>query len=131
MFSILVLFLPFLALQSSHPYQIFVLQALLFLTFLGSTPADSILIKIIPVFKRFTTTSFLYALSRALIYVITSLGFVYLTEAVGHYGVWVLGAPFCIGFIWAANHFEKSERDSDALPKQKDTQYTAAVPAAA
>jgi MHS family proline/betaine transporter-like MFS transporter len=131
MFSILVLFLPFIVLQSSHPYQIFVLQALLFITFLGSPPADSILIKIIPVFKRFTTTSFLYALSRALIYVITSLGFVYLTEAVGHYGVWVLGAPFCIGFIWAANHFEKLESDSGALPKQKDTQYTTAVPAAA
>lgn len=130
-FSIFVLFLPFIVLQSSHPHQIFVLQALLFITFLGSPPADSILIKIIPVFKRFTTTSFLYALSRALIYVITSLGFVYLTEAVGHYGVWVLGAPFCIGFIWAANHFEKLESDPGALPKQKDTQHTTAVPAAA
>ena len=109
-FGILVLLVPFVASQASHYYQIFALQTLLFSTFLGSPPADAILIKAMPVFKRFTTTSFIYALSRALIYLITSFGLVYLTEAFGYYGVWVIGAPFCIGFLWAVNHFEKLEK---------------------
>ncbi|MCX7342669.1 MAG: MFS transporter, partial [Proteobacteria bacterium] len=112
-FSILVLLLPFIVLKSSHHYQIFALQSLLFIVFLGPTPADAVLIKAMPVFKRFTTSSFLYALSRALIYVITSFGLVYLTEAFGSYGVWIIGLPFCMGFLWAVNHFEKLEKQNN------------------
>lgn len=112
-FSILVLLLPFIVLKSSHHYQIFALQSLLFIVFLGPTPADAVLIKAMPVFKRFTTSSFLYALSRALIYVITSFGLVYLTEAFGSYGVWIIGLPFCMGFLCAVNHFEKLEKQND------------------
>lgn len=118
MFGVLVLFLPFLLLYASHQYQIFVLQSLLFITFLGSPPADAILIKAIPVFKRFTATSFLYALSRALVYIITSFGLVYLTEGFGHYGVWVITLPITIGFIWAVRHFEKQEK----ISKKKDVE---------
>lgn len=116
MFGVLVLFLPFLLLHTSHQYQIFILQALLFITFLGSPPADAILIKAIPIFKRFTATSFLYALSRALIYIITSFGLVYLTEVFAYYGVWFITLPITMGFIWAVRHFKTREE----ISKKKD-----------
>jgi MFS family permease len=107
LFGVLILFLP--VLSESHNYQIFILQSLLLTFCLCSNPAEPFFIKALPVFKRFTTTSFMYAMSRALVYVITSFGLVYLTETFGHYGVWVIALPITMGFLWGVNHFEKLE----------------------
>ena len=109
----LTLLLPLLISKTSSPYQIFALQSFLLITSLGANPADSVFVKHFPVFKRFTTTSFLYALSRALMYIITSFGLVYLTEVLGQRGVWVIMLPVTVGFIWGVCHFEKLEKSSE------------------
>lgn len=108
-FSIIVLFLPILILQASHQYQIFALQSLVLIVALGSHPADPLFIKHFPVFKRFTNTSFLYVLSRALVYVVTSFGLLYLTEIFGPWGLWGILGPVSIGFYLSVRHFEKLE----------------------
>ena len=118
-FGVLTLFLPILILGSAHPYQIFALQSVLLIVSLGANPADSVFIKHFHVFKRFTTASFLYALSRALIYVVTSFGLVYLTEWLGYYGLWIIMLPITISFLWGVRHFEKLEIRSGALPISK------------
>ncbi|WP_324607270.1 hypothetical protein [Rickettsia tamurae] len=63
-----------------------------------------------PVFKRFTYTSFIYALSRAMMYVLTSFGFIYLTEFFGHWRMLVIMIPISIGFMFGLNHFEKLDK---------------------
>jgi len=108
-FGIFFLFLPFLLQQTSHQYQVFAMQSFLFIVFLGADPAYSIIIKAMPVFKRFTATSVSYALARALVFIITSFGFVYLSEIFGHYGAWIIVVPLTIGFLCGVNHFEKLE----------------------
>lgn len=111
-FGFLTLFLPFLILKASHSYQIFALQSILLIVSLGANPADSVFIKHFPVFKRFTTTSFLYALSRALMYIFTSFGLVYFTESLGQWGIWLVMLPATVGFIAGVHHFEKLEKIS-------------------
>jgi hypothetical protein len=76
------------------------------MSFLGSWPANGIFIKHIPVLKRMTAASFIYALSRALMHIITSFGLVYLTEGLGYYGIWVVIFPVTVGYIWGIRHFE-------------------------
>ncbi len=116
-FSFLILLLPFILLYELNHYQIFALQSFLLIVCLYSGTGDAIMIKALPVFKRFTTTSFMYALSRALVYIITSLGLVYITESIGHYGIWIVALPICIGFLWGVNYFEKLENKKQNKPR--------------
>ena len=62
-----------------------------------------------PVLKRFTYATFLYALTRAIMYVVTSFGLLFITESFGYYGLWMLMFPLAIGFSWGVRHFEKLE----------------------
>lgn len=106
------LFLPFvvayplLMKYMPSPTVFFWLQAFSSFFVLMVTPALAVFMEYFPVFKRFTYVSTIYAGSRAVIYVVTSFGLVYLTEAFGHWGMWVLLAPTTIGLLWAVRHFE-------------------------
>ena len=44
---------------------------------------------------------------------ITSFGLVYLTESFGHFGLWFIMIPACIGYIWGVQHFDKLEREQN------------------
>ncbi|WP_207216322.1 hypothetical protein [Candidatus Finniella inopinata] len=68
------------------------------------------MIKNFPVFHRFKVASFIYAMSRALMYIGTSFGLVYLTEWFGHWGILILAYPTIFGILWSVQHFEKIER---------------------
>lgn len=109
LFLILMLLLPPLIHLTSSHYQLFALQAVIVIVALGDYPAVGIFIKHIPVLKRVTATSFLYSLSRAVTYVITSFGLVYLTEQFGHWGIWIITLPSVIGYLWAIHHYEVLE----------------------
>lgn len=105
-----ILFLPFLLMYAKTPIHIFLLQTLLIASALSIMPASPIFFKYIPTLKRLTTASFVYALSRAIIYVITSFSLVYLTEKFGYYGLWLVSLPVNIGFLWSVNYFAKLEK---------------------
>ena len=106
---ITALLLPFLISAAQTPLSIFLIQVLLLNFTLGETPSFAIFIKHFPTLKRFTLTSFLYALTRALMYIITSFGLVYLTGALGTWGMWIIMIPVTTGFLWGVHHFEKLE----------------------
>lgn len=105
----LTLSLPWLIPQCTTPTHFFLLQTSLLIFSLCSTPSEAILLKAIPVLKRFTAASFLYALSRALIYIITSFSLVYLTCYFGTFGLLIIMLPLTLGFLWSVNHFETLE----------------------
>ncbi len=108
-YIILVLLFPLMIGNSEYYPLIFSIQCLSVILTLSGVPAVPILIKHFPVMNRFTYVSFIYALSRALIYVVTSFGLVYLTEWFGYIGVSLILLPIAGGFLWGIFHFENLE----------------------
>lgn len=109
---ILSFLMPIAIIKCSNSVQIFIIQALILLTALSPIPGVSVFIKYLPIMKRFTAASFVYALSRAIMYIITSFSLVYLTEMLGYYGLWLILIPVNIGFLWGIQHFIKLEKDA-------------------
>lgn len=111
-FYVLVVFLCFspLIMQNLTPKYIMLIQ-LYFLIFApGYFPATAIFYKHFPIFKRFTHTSFIFALSRALMFIITSFGLAYLTEWFDYFGILIIMIPVTIAYYWGLRHFEKLEQ---------------------
>lgn len=113
---IITIFLPFCIDFANSNFQIFLIQASLLIFSMVAEPAPSVFIKHFPVLKRFTTASFVYAISRAVVYVITSFGLIYLTGLLGHYGIWFIMLPIIFGFFWGVNYFEKLEGINHKAP---------------
>ena len=76
-----------------------------------------IVLKNFPVFKRFTFLSWGHAIPRVLVYVITSFGFVYLTNYFGNYGILVIVIPTILGFGVGINHFGNLEKEAGNYPQ--------------
>lgn len=108
-FAVVILPCPYLLNNLTNVSELLLFQLIVIL--LGPTgfPAVSILYKHFPVFKRFTYSTVIYALSRALIYVITSFGLVYLVKYFSHWGLLVIIIPALIIYYYGRNHFEKLE----------------------
>lgn len=104
--SAIILTCPYWLNHISHPFYLLVLQCLIIFFAADAAPATSIFYRHFPVFKRFTYISFTYALSRALTYIVTSFGLVYLTEIMGNWGILIIMAPVCIGYMIGLKHFE-------------------------
>ncbi len=115
---VFILFLPWLISVASTPFHIFFIQAMLLALSLAAVPTEPILIRSFPVLKRFTAASLIYALTRAVMYILTSFGLVYLTDWFGHYGLWVIMLPITFGFLWGVRHFEKLENKNKIKSRQ-------------
>lgn len=113
-FSILALFTPYLLYKVETPEQLLIIQSFLCFFTLSSAPAAAIFFLHFPIFKRFTYSSFIYSLSRALMYVIISFGLVYLTKHFDYLGLFIVFIPLLISFKWGINHFEiLEEREAE------------------
>lgn len=97
--------------QVSSPTELFFLQAICMFFVLSDLPTSPIFLIYFPILKRFTCYSLIYASSRAIVYVITSFGLVYLTEYFGYFGLWFIMIPASIGFIWGVRHIDNLERE--------------------
>ena len=111
-FYFLVLILPILMNNCQSPRDILVLQALIVMFGLHDIPAAPIFVVHFPILRRFTLFSTSYALSRAIVYVLTSVSLVYLTNAFNHYGLWFVMIPISLMYLWGLNHFEKMEHET-------------------
>lgn len=111
---LLMVSLPFLIMKS--PLQLFLIQALILILTLGAIPAAAIFIYHLPIYRRFTFASFLYALSRAVMYIITSFGLVYLGSYFGSFGLWFITLPITFAYLYGAYHFEGLERRLGIYP---------------
>jgi MFS transporter, MHS family, proline/betaine transporter len=83
-----------------------------------SVPADAITFKYFPVLKRFFSASMLFALSRALMYLITSFGTVYVTFYFGSYGLFIIIIPILFGYFYGLNTFINLEKEAGNYPKK-------------
>ncbi len=101
---------PYLLDNVSSAFEILLIQSFFIIFRPDAFPAIPILIKYFPVFKRFTYASWLFALSRALMHVITSFGLVYLVQYWGNWGLWIIMIPVSFGFLFGLLHFEKLEQ---------------------
>ena len=109
--SSIIITCPYWLDHISQPSYLLFLQSAIIFFAADAAPATSIFYKHFPVFKRFTYISFTYALSRALTYVVTSFGLVYLTGLFGNWGILIIMLPICIGYFVGLRHFEKLDKD--------------------
>ncbi|WP_425361343.1 MFS transporter [Candidatus Tisiphia endosymbiont of Ceraclea dissimilis] len=111
-FSIFIVCSPYILNNITEPFFLFLLQAFLVLFDFGRVPAVPIFFKYFPVFKRYTYNSMIYAVSRALMYVITSFGILFLTKYFGHWGLLIIMIPISVGFTFGLRHFQKLEKEA-------------------
>jgi len=105
-----VLLSPYLLNNIQSSWHILFIQGFIVVFGFMGTPAVPIFYKHFPVFKRFTYASFMYALSRAFIYVITSFGLVYCSKFFGNWVIIIIMLPTAIPYMYAIRHFEKLEK---------------------
>jgi len=108
-FTIFIICCPWLLENAQSSFHILLIQSFVGTFALGIIPAAPIFYKHFPIFKRFTYTSFLYALSRILMYGVTSFGFVYLIDYFSYWGILFIMIPVIIAYGLALIHFEELE----------------------
>lgn len=101
--------------ENLTPNGVMSLQSIFILFAYDLTPATPTFFKYIPVMKRVTSSTASYAIARAIGYIVTSFGLVYLTEIFGHFGLWCIMIPISALYIWSLNYFEKLEEQSVLL----------------
>ena len=70
---------------------------------------DSILLKYLPISKRFTSAAIAYGVAFPLGFVISSFGLIPLKNYFGHYGLWILFTPAIIGYLWSLYYIRNLE----------------------
>ncbi len=111
--SAIVISYPYWLNNLHHELHVLLLQCCIIFFAADASPATSVFYKYFPVLKRFTYISFTYALSRAVIYVITSFGLVYLVESFGSWGTLIITIPVFMGYIFGLWHFEQLETEKN------------------
>lgn len=112
----MIISLPFLIVNVTSPMQLFFLQAFILVVALNETPSSAVFLSHFPLYRRFTAASFLFALSRAFMHVITSFGLIYLGRCFNHFGIWFIALPVVFGYFYGFNHFERLERQRNLYP---------------
>lgn len=105
-FSILV---PYLLDIATNPTQILIIQIMSIILTCGSFPAHSVIYIHFPILKRFFASTLTFATAKAVMYLISSFGMMYITQYFGNLGLLFLTLPLTIGYIIARNYFEKLE----------------------
>ncbi|WP_375319037.1 MFS transporter [Candidatus Tisiphia endosymbiont of Oplodontha viridula] len=113
-----ILVCPYLMFNVKTPLELFLIQSFFILFRTDYSPAMPIFFKHFPVFKRFTFVSLSFAISRALMHVITSFGFVYLIEYFSHWGLLIIMLPTALGFAFGLRHFERLEKEAGHYPQK-------------
>ena len=117
-FSIFVIFIPYLLFNITTVKELLLIQIFICVFKPSTTPSAAIFFANFPVFKRFTYASFIYALSRALMYTITSFGLLYLTKTFDHWGLLIIFIPAVIGFSFGISHFQQLEKAAGMYPQK-------------
>ena len=108
--SIIILFLPYILNNIQAPYQVLMLQCTLSIFYPTAFPANAVFYNHLPVFRRFTYSSVIYALSRSIMAFVTSVGAVVLVSKFGYVGLYIIFIPVIVGFMFGISHFAGLER---------------------
>lgn len=120
-FTPFILLSPFILGSIHNPYGLLMLQLFMVSFSPCTTPAGAIFYSHFPIFRRFTYASFIFACSRALLYIISSFGLVYVSNRFGYGGILLVIIPVITGYAWGICHFEKLEnsREPSLVPSEK------------
>ncbi len=118
-YTVFVLLCPYLLYHMDAPWQLGLIQAFSMLFILSTNPAMSVIYSHLPIFKRFRCATIVFAITRAIMAILTSFGFIYLTEYLGHWGLLVVMVPLCIGFAFALHHFAQLEIEAGRYHQRK------------
>ncbi|XVN40601.1 MAG: MFS transporter [Rickettsia endosymbiont of Argas persicus] len=116
---------PYLILKVKSPTELFFIQSFFIFFRPDSSTGLPIFFKYFPIFKRFTSIALSFAISRALMHIITSFGFVYVVEYFNNWGLLVIMLPTGLAFLFGISHFETLEKnnenyfETDHLPEMK------------
>ena len=105
-FMFIGLALPILMGWAASPFHIFIIQALIAVFGPGSVPADSILIRSFPIIGRYTSASLAYALSRMIMYPLTSFGCFFVGQYFGFWGIAGVLFSFTLLYLMAVYYFK-------------------------
>jgi MFS family permease len=100
----------YLLYMAQNASDVFVVQVMLSIVYIGVFPAMPIFLKHLPLLKRFTMAGMIFALSRTLMYILTSFGIVYLVEYCGQLGLLVIFI-LTITYVYGLYHFAKLEKE--------------------
>lgn len=108
-FIVISFSLPFVNMADS--INILIIQSLSMLFVLSCTGAMPVFLKHLPVLKRFTVASMIYALSRSFSSLVLSFGLVIVVSKFPKYGIPMVMLPITLAFIWGVTHFVRLERE--------------------
>jgi MFS transporter, MHS family, proline/betaine transporter len=114
------LLLPFMLSDIASPFILFLIQSFNLIFALTEIPAAAVFIIHFPIFRRFTHYSVLAAVSSAILNTTTAFSFIYLTEALGQWGLLCIMLPINLGFMWGLFHFEKLEKQFETPSNTKE-----------
>jgi MFS transporter, MHS family, proline/betaine transporter len=103
--------IPFLLNNVTSPLEFAFIQLFVIFFMPSEFPAVPIFYKSFPIFKRFTSVCLIFAVSRALMYVVSSVGLAYLIKFYGNYGLLILFVPVIILYGWGLFNFIRYEAE--------------------
>lgn len=118
-FLVITTICPILLSNLTSPMQLIMLQVLIVIFPINFTPANPILFKHLPVFKRFTYGGVSYALSRLVMHGVTAFGLIYLVKYFGNWGILFITIPVSIAYKFGIDHFTKLEKQAGNYPEKK------------
>jgi MHS family proline/betaine transporter-like MFS transporter len=122
LFVPLLLLYPFFLTHISSELELFIIQILSILLACTSFPANPVIFKHFPILRRFTHSTFTFAVAKAVTYCITAFGTIYLFKFFNHMGLLVLLIPVNVGYFFALNFFKKLEiKDKSYYPLDRKT----------
>jgi MFS family permease len=113
-----IILLPFLIMSVGSPVQLFLVQSIIFIFALEDTPSIPVFFNHFPVYCRFRCATLLFSIARAITYIITSFGLIYLVDYLGSFGIWVIALPIAVASLYGIAHFEVLERELELLHKR-------------
>ena len=118
-FFIFTLASPYFLSHIDSPAALMAIQSFVIFFALCTAPAIPIFYKNFPVFKRYTFACLLYALPRAIMPIISSLSFVFLSEVFGSYCFLLVLTPVIVGYALGVFYFEKLDISKKELRHNK------------
>ncbi len=119
-FGILALFIPMILDSLTTSFELLMFQLCIAVIAPTGFPARAIFFSSFPVLNRFTCTSLVFALSRAIMYMVSSFGLFFLTNKYGHTGILILVVPIIIGYIYGIISFKDSNSSGFNLELTKE-----------
>jgi MHS family proline/betaine transporter-like MFS transporter len=116
--SICFLVVPLLLQHFPYPTTVLFCQLVLLSFMIGDFPASPFFYKRFPVLQRFTSILMINALSRAITWPICAFGVQYLTNKVGHYGLYVVLLPTAVLSLMGVRHFINANKKTEYLEQQ-------------